>query len=63
MIDQDALKIIVKEVLAEHPREVLRYRNGNGAMIGYLMGMVLKKCRGGAEPVQIMIILEESLKQ
>ncbi len=38
------------EVLAAHPGEVARFRGGEAKLIGFLVGQVMKKSGGKADP-------------
>ncbi len=46
----DELEIIIKKILSEHKEEVNKYKNGNKNMVGFFVGMVMKKTSGKANP-------------
>ena len=48
--DDDALAGWVDEVLAEHPVEAARYAAGEKKLVGLLVGLVMKKSQGRADP-------------
>ena len=48
IIDVDAIKNWVMEVLDEMPEAITQYKNGKTNIIDYLVGQVMKKSRGQA---------------
>jgi aspartyl-tRNA(Asn)/glutamyl-tRNA(Gln) amidotransferase subunit B len=56
--DSGALDKIVDEVLASNPKQVEQYRSGKTAVLGFLVGQVMKASRGQANPAS----LNETLK-
>jgi aspartyl-tRNA(Asn)/glutamyl-tRNA(Gln) amidotransferase subunit B len=48
--DAGALEAAVDEVLAGHPDEAQRLRDGDMKVLGYLMGQVMQATRGKADP-------------
>ena len=59
--DAEALGQWVDEVLAANPKEVERYRGGEGKLIGFFTGQVMKKSGGKADPKKIAPLLQERL--
>jgi aspartyl-tRNA(Asn)/glutamyl-tRNA(Gln) amidotransferase subunit B len=59
--DQEAIRAVVAEVLAENPEQVASYRNGKVTLIGWFVGQVMRKMRGKADPQTAKAILEEQL--
>ncbi|HEX6966183.1 MAG TPA: Asp-tRNA(Asn)/Glu-tRNA(Gln) amidotransferase subunit GatB [Gemmatimonadaceae bacterium] len=55
----DALAQWVNEVLAEHPQEAERFRNGEKKLLGVLVGLVMRKSKGRADPRQVNQLLSE----
>ncbi|HET7565178.1 MAG TPA: Asp-tRNA(Asn)/Glu-tRNA(Gln) amidotransferase GatCAB subunit B, partial [Gemmatimonadaceae bacterium] len=55
----DTLAQWVNEVLAEHPAEAERFRNGEKKLLGVLVGMVMRKSKGRADPRQVNQLLSE----
>jgi aspartyl-tRNA(Asn)/glutamyl-tRNA(Gln) amidotransferase subunit B len=53
----------VFEVIKEQKKAVSEYKNGKGAVIGFLIGMVQKKLNGKGEPKKIQISLLTELKK
>ncbi|MBN1699422.1 MAG: Asp-tRNA(Asn)/Glu-tRNA(Gln) amidotransferase subunit GatB [Spirochaetales bacterium] len=60
--DRSTLEGIVREVIAGHPKSVEDYRNGKSNTIRFLVGQVMKKTGGKANPGMVNEILEEKLK-
>ncbi|MHC4923802.1 MAG: Asp-tRNA(Asn)/Glu-tRNA(Gln) amidotransferase subunit GatB, partial [Planctomycetota bacterium] len=59
--DTDAVRTACEEVLAENPDIVEKIKAGKGAAKGALVGMVMKKTRGTANPGEVNGILDELL--
>jgi len=51
----------VDEVLAAHPGEVARFKGGEAKLIGFLVGQVMKKSGGKADPKAVQPVLQEKL--
>ena len=49
------------EVLAASPGEVERYRNGETKLLGFLVGQVMKKSQGKADPKGVQPVLVRKL--
>jgi aspartyl-tRNA(Asn)/glutamyl-tRNA(Gln) amidotransferase subunit B len=52
----------VSDVLAAHPDEVTRYRNGETKLTQFFLGQVMKASRGKADPKLAQRVLEERLR-
>ncbi|HEX9756030.1 MAG TPA: Asp-tRNA(Asn)/Glu-tRNA(Gln) amidotransferase subunit GatB [Gemmatimonadales bacterium] len=59
--DVDALERWVDEVLAASPTEVARYRSGETKLLGYLVGQVMKRSQGKADPKGVQPVLLRKL--
>ena len=59
--DSEEIAAAVEEVIAENPDTVEDYKNGKQKAIGYLMGQVMKKTRGKANPSTAMELLQSKL--
>lgn len=57
--DDAELERWVDEVLAEHPAEAQRFRDGEKKLLGVLVGMVMKKSKGRADPRRVNQLLSE----
>jgi aspartyl-tRNA(Asn)/glutamyl-tRNA(Gln) amidotransferase subunit B len=55
--DQDAIAGWVEEVLIEHPDEAKRYLGGEKKLQGVLVGFVMKKSKGRADPKRVNQLL------
>jgi aspartyl-tRNA(Asn)/glutamyl-tRNA(Gln) amidotransferase subunit B len=56
--DTGALDKIIEEVLAANPKQVEQYKAGKVALLGFLVGQVMRQSRGQANPA----VLNEMLK-
>jgi aspartyl-tRNA(Asn)/glutamyl-tRNA(Gln) amidotransferase subunit B len=59
--DTGALGAIADEVIAEHPDVVEQFRGGKEAVIGFLVGQVMKRSGGTANPKLAQQVLRERL--
>jgi aspartyl-tRNA(Asn)/glutamyl-tRNA(Gln) amidotransferase subunit B len=59
--DTGALGKIIDEVLAANPKQVEQYRGGKTAVIGFLVGQVMKASRGQANPGAVNELLKKKL--
>jgi aspartyl-tRNA(Asn)/glutamyl-tRNA(Gln) amidotransferase subunit B len=59
--DEGALSLIVDEVIASNPKQVEQFRGGKTAVIGYLVGQVMKASRGQADPETVNRLLKDKL--
>jgi aspartyl-tRNA(Asn)/glutamyl-tRNA(Gln) amidotransferase subunit B len=57
--DTNALSRWVDEVLAENPQEAARFANGERKLRGFLVGLVMKKSKGAADPKRVNQLLSE----
>jgi aspartyl-tRNA(Asn)/glutamyl-tRNA(Gln) amidotransferase subunit B len=57
--DDGALAAWVEAVLAEHPAEAARYLGGERKLQGVLVGLVMKKSGGAADPRKVNQLLAE----
>ena len=61
MSDTGALGAIADEVIAEHPDVVEQFRGGKEGVIGFLVGQVMKRSGGTANPKLAQQVLRERL--
>ena len=61
--DEDAIRKIIVEVIADNPDQVATYQGGKTTIIGWFVGQVMKQSRGKADPQLTRSILEELLSQ
>ena len=59
--DAGQLGTWVDEVLAAHPGEVARFKGGEAKLIGFLVGQVMKKSGGKADPKAVQPVLQAKL--
>ena len=59
--DTGALEKIIDEVIAANPKQVEQYRSGKQAVIGFLVGQVMKASRGQADPAAVNSLLKGKL--
>ncbi len=59
--DEGALSLIMDEVIASNPKQVEQFRGGKTAVIGYLVGQVMKASRGQADPETVNRLLKDKL--
>jgi len=60
--DAATLEAAVRKVLAAHPDEVAKYREGKTQIIAWLMGQVMRETRGKANPQLVRELLERQLQ-
>ena len=61
--DRGALGSWVEEVIAAHPGEVARFRNGETKLMAFFVGQVMKRSKGKADPKGVQPVLQERLGQ
>ena len=60
--DTGAIEAIVDEVIAACPDQVQQYKDGNDKVIGFLVGQVMQKSKGKANPQMANEFLRNKLK-
>ena len=60
--DTSELESVVKEVLKEHPQQVDQYISGKEKVLGFLVGQVMKKTGGKANPKVVNELVKESIR-
>ena len=60
--DTGAIEGWVRETLAAHPAEVARYQAGEMKLLGFLVGQVMKRSNGKADPKAVSAALAAALK-
>jgi len=61
--DANTLGAWVEEVLAANPSEVERFRGGEAKLMGFFVGLVMKKSGGKADPKAVQPLLIEKLRK
>lgn len=59
--DQGEIEQFVEEVIEENPAAVEDYKNGKDKVMGFLVGQVMKKSKGKANPQMVNDLLKEKL--
>jgi len=59
--DESALLAFVDEVIAENPGPVEQFRGGKEGAIGFLVGQLMKKSKGAANPQEAQRLLRQRL--
>jgi aspartyl-tRNA(Asn)/glutamyl-tRNA(Gln) amidotransferase subunit B len=59
--DTAALTGILDEVLAEHPEVIAKIKSGEKRPMDFLIGQVMKKTRGKADPKKVRNILRKKM--
>jgi len=59
--DEEAIRGVCQEVLAENPKEVASYKAGKTTLSAWFVGQVMRKMRGKADAALSRSILEELL--
>ena len=61
--DNSFLEGIVDEVMAENPDTPAQYKNGKTNVLGFLVGQVMKKSKGKANPQMVNPMIKERLEK
>jgi len=61
--DSSAIERLVEEVIAAHPKSVEEYRAGKERALNALVGQVMKRSQGKANPQQVSELLKRKLSQ
>jgi len=59
--DEEELTKVIEEVISEHPKEVEKYKAGKTKILGFLIGQVMKKTKGKANPQKVNELLRKLL--
>jgi len=61
--DKDEIKLVVREVLTEHQDQKNQYLAGKKQVLGFLIGQVMQKTRGTANPRLVNELMVEELSK
>lgn len=61
--DSNAINEFVKQVISENPQAITDYKNGKTNVVGWLMGQVMKKSGGKANPKSATELLKAELEK
>ncbi len=59
--DSSFIQVQIKQVLADHPKEVDQYLNGKETLAHWFFGQVMALCKGKADPAVIKLEIENEL--
>ncbi|MCX6781035.1 MAG: Asp-tRNA(Asn)/Glu-tRNA(Gln) amidotransferase subunit GatB [Candidatus Magasanikbacteria bacterium] len=59
--DESTIKQWIDEIITEFPEQVAQFKAGKDALLQFLVGKVMKKARGTADPVAVAELLREKL--
>jgi aspartyl-tRNA(Asn)/glutamyl-tRNA(Gln) amidotransferase subunit B len=59
--DDNAIEVLVEQVLKENPQEVEHYKAGKTKLLGFFMGQVMRLSRGKANPQIVNELLQSKL--
>ena len=60
--DEGAIVKVVEETLAENPQSIIDYKAGKDRALGFLVGQIMKKSRGKANPEMVNNLLKERMQ-
>ena len=60
--DSNLINTLVDEVISENEKAVTDYKNGRTNMLDYMVGQVMKKSKGKANPVEAKQALIDKIK-
>ncbi len=60
--DSSAIETIIKDVLANNPKQLEQYRGGQQKLLGFFVGQVMKVSQGKANPKQVNELLKKFLE-
>ena len=63
LADDSAIRSIVCEVLDENPTLIEQYKNGRTNVVDFLVGQVMKKTRGQANPAMTRSMMSEEIEK
>jgi len=61
--DSAAIESLIDEVISENPDQVEQFRAGKEKVLGFLVGQVMKRSKGQANPGQVNQMLSKKLKE
>lgn len=63
VVDTEALRACIEQVITENPQSVADYRGGKEKAIGFLVGQTMKRMKGKADPGMVNRMLKECLAE
>ena len=59
--DSDAIRETIRQVIADNPKTVLQYKQGQQKVVGFFVGQTMKALKGKAKPETVNKVLTEEL--
>jgi aspartyl-tRNA(Asn)/glutamyl-tRNA(Gln) amidotransferase subunit B len=59
--DSGALEALAEQVISANPKQVEQYKAGKTALLGFLVGQMMKASRGQANPAAVNEVLKAKL--
>lgn len=59
--DENSILTYIKQVIAQHPQEVERYKKGEKQLVGFFMGQLMKASKGKADPKAANQLMRQTL--
>lgn len=59
----DELLALIDQVLAQHPDEVTRFKNGDGKLVGFFMGQIMRAAGKKLDAAKVSKLLQGQLKK
>jgi aspartyl-tRNA(Asn)/glutamyl-tRNA(Gln) amidotransferase subunit B len=63
IVDDEAIRNVIIEVINENPDSPKRYKEGKTNIVDYLVGQVMKKTKGMANPLKSMNIMKDEIEK
>ena len=61
--DESALKTLIEDTIKENSKSVGDYKSGKQQAVGFLIGQIMKKSGGKANPQLVSRILKDTLER
>ncbi|MCY4613594.1 MAG: Asp-tRNA(Asn)/Glu-tRNA(Gln) amidotransferase subunit GatB [Nitrospira sp.] len=61
--DEGELRALIDAVIEQHPAQVTQYRGGKETVLGFLVGQVMKRSGGKANPQKVNVLFKTRLSQ
>lgn len=62
-LDQDELVSAMRELMAQQPDEVKRYRQGKKNLVGFFVGQLMRTFKGKADPKKVNEVVRQELER
>ena len=59
--DDSVIQAWITEVISAHPQQVEQYRTGQEKVLSFLVGQVMKRSQGKANPTQVTLLIKQLL--